>query len=240
MHGAAQPGVGVVAGLERGGGPAERGHRVKAAGVAEQRVERHPGGEADRERPCLAGGSGGSSPRAMPSRGGLGGSSPRASRATRASGHCARGLGPSAERGWDGGPMRRGGCRAQAGPHERNVCRAARADDDDDRGREARAERDLDPRRAVGPVRPGPAGLAGSAGRSGPGPVPAVQGARAGRVLRGAGGQGVHPGVVAGRVRLGRVAAGLPPGPQPGPGRRDRQRVAGARPAARRWAWRTG
>src|SRR5215471_6708438 len=45
----------------------------------------------------------GSSPRAMPSRGGLGGSSPRASRA---SGHCARGVGPSAERGRGDGPMR--------------------------------------------------------------------------------------------------------------------------------------
>ena len=51
MRGAAEPGVGVVTGLERGGGPAERGHRVTAARVAEQRVERHPAGQADGKRP---------------------------------------------------------------------------------------------------------------------------------------------------------------------------------------------
>ena len=55
VRGAAQPGIGVVAGLERGGGPAERGHRVTAAGVAEQRVERHPGGQAYGEWPCPRG-----------------------------------------------------------------------------------------------------------------------------------------------------------------------------------------
>jgi hypothetical protein len=54
VRGAAQPGVGVVAGLKRGGGPAERGHRVIAARVAEQRVERHPGGEPGGERPAGA------------------------------------------------------------------------------------------------------------------------------------------------------------------------------------------
>jgi hypothetical protein len=55
VRGAAQPGIGVVAGLERGGGPAERGHRVTAAGVAEQCVEGHAGGEACGERPAAAG-----------------------------------------------------------------------------------------------------------------------------------------------------------------------------------------
>ena len=36
------------------------------------------------------------------------------------------------------------------------------------------------------------------------------------------------------------LAARLPPGPQPGAGRGDRQRVAGARAAARGRRWRTG
>jgi hypothetical protein len=44
VRGAAATAVGVVAGLEPGGGAAERGHRVTAARVAEQRIERHPGG----------------------------------------------------------------------------------------------------------------------------------------------------------------------------------------------------
>ena len=47
MGGAAAAAVGVVAGLERGGGAAERGHRVTAARVAEQRIERDAGGQAD-------------------------------------------------------------------------------------------------------------------------------------------------------------------------------------------------
>ena len=54
-----------------------------------------------------------------------------------------------------------------------------------------------------------------------------------GRLLRGAGGQGLHPGIVATGVRLGWVAAGIPPGPEPDPGSGDRQRVARARAAAR-------
>ena len=54
VPGAAPPGIGVVAGLERGRGPAERGHRVTAAGIAGQRVQRHPGGEPGRERPSRA------------------------------------------------------------------------------------------------------------------------------------------------------------------------------------------
>ena len=36
--------------LSKGHGPAERGHRMIAARVAEQRVERHPGGEPGGER----------------------------------------------------------------------------------------------------------------------------------------------------------------------------------------------
>ena len=52
VGGAARAGVGVVAGLQRGGGPAEGGHGVKSAGIAEQRVERHPGREPGRERPA--------------------------------------------------------------------------------------------------------------------------------------------------------------------------------------------
>ena len=47
MGGAAAAAVGVVAGFERGGGAAERGHRVTAARVAEQRIERDAGGQAD-------------------------------------------------------------------------------------------------------------------------------------------------------------------------------------------------
>ena len=54
VGGAARAGVGVVAGLERCCGPAERGHRVTAAGVAGQRIQRHPGGEPGRERPSRA------------------------------------------------------------------------------------------------------------------------------------------------------------------------------------------
>jgi transketolase len=79
VRGAAEPGVGVVAGLERGGGPAERGHRVTAAGIAEQRVEGHPGGEAGGERPTT-----------------------RAAHQAIVPGPV---LGPSAERGWGGWPM---------------------------------------------------------------------------------------------------------------------------------------
>ena len=37
--------------LSKGHGPAERGYRVSAAGVAEQCVEGHAGGEAGGERP---------------------------------------------------------------------------------------------------------------------------------------------------------------------------------------------
>ncbi len=53
--GAAQPGVGVVAGLKRGGGAAERGHRMAAARVAEQGVQRHARRQARlRQRPARA------------------------------------------------------------------------------------------------------------------------------------------------------------------------------------------
>src|SRR5439155_19121744 len=96
--------------------------------------------------------------------------------------------------------------------HE-NLRGAPPADDADDRGREARAERDVDAGCALGPVRPDTPGIAGHRRGPRPGPVPAVQGARAGRLLRGARGQGVLPRVVADRLRLGRVAAGLSPGP---------------------------
>jgi hypothetical protein len=51
VGGAAATAVGVVAGLERGGGAAERGHRVTAARVAEQRIERHAGYQPGGERP---------------------------------------------------------------------------------------------------------------------------------------------------------------------------------------------
>jgi hypothetical protein len=39
VNGAAAAAVGVVAGLEHGGGAAERGHRMTAAGVADKGVE---------------------------------------------------------------------------------------------------------------------------------------------------------------------------------------------------------
>jgi hypothetical protein len=46
VRSAAHAAVAVVAGLQRGGGPAERGDRMAAAGVAEQGVESDPGGQA--------------------------------------------------------------------------------------------------------------------------------------------------------------------------------------------------
>jgi hypothetical protein len=51
VGGAAATAVGVIAGLERGGGATERGHRVTAARVAEQRVERHAGYQPGGQRP---------------------------------------------------------------------------------------------------------------------------------------------------------------------------------------------
>src|SRR5581483_4811505 len=68
----------------------------------------------------------------------------------------------------------------------------------------------------------------------GPGPVPAVEGPRPGRVLRGAGGQGIRARVLASRFRRRGLAAGVPPRPQPRTRRRDRQRVAGPWTAAGR------
>src|ERR1700760_4828742 len=135
-----------------------------------------------------------------------------------------RGLGRAADAG---GPGRR-----QAFLYA-NVRGAPRADDADDRGREARAERDIDAGCALGPLRPGAPGVAGYRRRPRPGSVPAVQGTRAGRLLRGARGQGILPRVVADRLRLGFVAARVSPGSFAGAGRRDRQRVAGARAADR-------
>jgi len=51
VRGAAGAAVSVVAGLERGGGAAARGHRVTAARVAEQRIERDAGYQPGGERP---------------------------------------------------------------------------------------------------------------------------------------------------------------------------------------------
>jgi len=48
---AAATAVGVVTGLERSGGAAERGHRVTAARIAEQRIERYAGYQPGGERP---------------------------------------------------------------------------------------------------------------------------------------------------------------------------------------------
>ena len=83
----------------------------------------------------------------------------------------------------------------------------------------------LDPRRALGPLRPRPRGRR---------PLSPLQGARADGVLRGARGQGLLPRGVAGRLRLVRLAARPPPGPRAGSGRRDRERLARPRPADRR------
>src|SRR6266566_1814731 len=80
----------------------------------------------------------------------------------------------------------------------------------------------------MGPVRPGAPGVTGHRRRPRPRPVPAVQGARPGRLLRGARGQGVHPRVVAGGLRFGLLAARVPPGSQPHPRRGDRERVGDA------------
>jgi len=51
VRGTAAAAVGVVAGLERRGGPAERGHRMTPARVADQRVERHAGDQPGGDGP---------------------------------------------------------------------------------------------------------------------------------------------------------------------------------------------
>jgi hypothetical protein len=51
MRGAAAAAVGVVAGLERRGGPAERGHRMAAARVADQGVKRYAGDQPGGDGP---------------------------------------------------------------------------------------------------------------------------------------------------------------------------------------------
>ncbi len=56
MEGAAELVVLVIAGFQGGGGLAEEGDRVVAAGVAEQGVEGHSGGQACGERPASAAG----------------------------------------------------------------------------------------------------------------------------------------------------------------------------------------
>src|SRR6478672_5244978 len=93
-----------------------------------------------------------------------------------------------------------------------------------DRRREARPQLVLDPRCALGPVRP-------CAPRRGP--LPAVQGTRAGSVLRGARREGNRSRGRARRLRLVRLAARLPPGSQAGAGSRDLERLAGPRPRHR-------
>jgi len=52
VRGAAGAAVGVVAGLEGGGGAAEGGHRMTAARVTEQRVHDHACCQPGRERPA--------------------------------------------------------------------------------------------------------------------------------------------------------------------------------------------
>jgi hypothetical protein len=56
VGGAAAAAIGVVTGLEGRGGAAERGHRVTAPRVADQRVERYaygqPGGDGPSGSPC--------------------------------------------------------------------------------------------------------------------------------------------------------------------------------------------
>jgi len=52
VRGAARAAVGIVAGLEGGGGAAEGGHRMTAARVTEQRVHDHARRQPSRERPA--------------------------------------------------------------------------------------------------------------------------------------------------------------------------------------------
>src|SRR6266849_217748 len=98
-----------------------------------------------------------------------------------------------------------------------------------DRGRETRPELALDARRALGALRPRAAHRPVTAGRSGSRPLPALEGARPNRVLRGARGEGLHPGGVARRLRLVRLGARVPPGPRARPRRRDFERLARTR-----------
>ena len=80
-------------------------------------------------------------------------------------------------------------------------------------------------RRALGALRPRPRARR---------PLSALEGPRAGRVLRRARGEGLDPARRARRLRRLRVDARLPPRPQPRPRRRDLERVARPRAAARR------
>src|SRR3954468_16169356 len=111
----------------------------------------------------------------------------------------------------------------------------------DDRGREAPGRGHVDPRRPLGVVRRDPQRLPRHDARPGPRPVLPVQGSWADGLLRGAGSEGVHPGGVAHRLGGVRLAAGPAPGPQPGAGSGDLQRLARTRsPARRRYGARGG
>jgi len=51
VRSAAHAAVAVIAGFERGGGPAERGHRMAATRVADQGVERNAGDQPGGDGP---------------------------------------------------------------------------------------------------------------------------------------------------------------------------------------------
>ena len=95
--------------------------------------------------------------------------------------------------------------------HDPRIRRSPGPPDPAHRRREARLERALDARRAVGALRPRAAGRPARARRSRPRPLPALQGPRAGGLLRRARREGLHRRRRPRRLRRLRLAAGQPP-----------------------------
>src|SRR3954451_9823458 len=117
--------------------------------------------------------------------------------------------------------------------HDTPIRRSAGSADPHHRRREARPQRPLDARRPVGALRPRPARRRRRPGRPRPRPLPALQGPRPGRVLRGPRREGLPPPRRARRLRRLRLPPRPPPRPHPRPRRRDLERLARARPAHR-------
>ena len=212
MRGAAAAAVRVVAGLERGGGTAERGDGMTAARVAEQRVERHARRQPGGQRPSLE-----------DLRLEDWGTTPL----------CLSGLGPSSYAGYGGRPMRAGAERGQAGGMSRTYAELpglmTLMTGDEKHGPSATSTLDVlwvlyDQVLRVSPDTvddPGRDRFLLSKGH-GPAAYYAVLAAK-----------GFIPESWLADFGSAASPLGLPPGPQPHPRRGDRQRVAGARAAAR-------